>query len=803
MAGEKIKLSPLLQQLRSIVASGGDASNTLKDVMGYAEFAWAAMYVITDTGNMLFKVAKFKRKAVMTGFGGSIKGNKCGIIFAMSKQRMELKDESSITLTAENTRRLSPLLLVRDGLVQIVMLKQAWVDAQKLWVPEDARKHWFWSKKSKDDITGFHEALAGSGGAELRASLENEGMRNGGMSTIESLSIDEAFALVGGGGVGRYEWRDCDGNTLRLIMPVINAMVGNKRLTDDIRFVDTMPWCTGEVQKRMNNSVMQPLWSLARRPWPPILKYHATPLKDYQSIRVVFESPGSMDTHGAAVQGALAKLWRPTEECDRNASERYIKRQRGQWDVEYPNTYHDALLKIQKWFAERELTKHLDFVGFRDMPGDIVEQPNRVSTGGQWLVFDYYHPGTPNIYTDAWLNDTGHVRFWHGSLFYGAGNIISGNHIMASAGKDLGHRQLWSQIGKEAGVYVSPHMYTSMYYAEPQVLFQDGVYWRLIYQLKARGTPIFHQARNGNQYVFPSDAIQITRVWVQPCAALNVGDRIHTSWSPLLECRTQRLSPRHHDELFVSSGVFVARVKPPFVAMRGSVAGGTLSGSSSARGDGQELELQVDSQRVWVFMAFFQALSNLANLVGKETPPSLWDWSTMSALEDFATTRMLCVNRVSLPPSEEDMAYGLTDDVWYSDVLSALRTSVTPFTRFRGRPQACDQLKSMLLSIVAKGINVYLGNVAANEVNFSASLTLHILCYVGSTAFSRNGLDGRWLSSKEKIEGTEEFHCRIKFMVRPPLKRERPKVSRVTKRYRGDEWAPAYLTRGYEALQPP
>jgi len=459
---------------------------------------------------------------------------------------------------------------------------------------------------------------------------------------------------------------------------------------------------------------------------------------------------------------------------------------------------------FQNWFAARELTKHLDFVGFRDMHGAIVEQPNRVSTGGQWLVFEYFHPGTSNIHIDAWLNDTGHVIFWHGSLWYGASNIISGNHIMASAGKDLGHRRLDSQLGKEAGVYVSPHMYTSMWYAEAQVLFQDGVYWRLIYQLKARGTPIFHQTKHGDQYVFPSDAILITHVWVQPCADLNAGDKIHTSWNPLLECRTQRLSPRHHDELYVSSGVFVARVKSTFVPMRGSVAGGTLSGSSSARGDGQELELQVDSQRVWVFMAFFQALSNLANLVGKDTLPSLWDWSTMSALEDFATTRMLCVNRVSLPASEEDIrAYGLTDDVWYSDVLSALRTSVTPFPHFRGRPQACDQLKSMLLAIVAKGINVYLGNVAANEVNFSASLTLHILCYVGSTAFSRNGLDGRWLSSKEKIEGTEEFHCRIKFMARPPLKRERPKVSRVTKRYRGDEWAPAYLTRGYEALQPP
>ena len=109
----------------------------------------------------------------------------------------------------------------------------------------------------------------------------------------------------------------------------------------------------------------------------------------------------------------------------------------------------------------------------------------------------------------------------------------------------------------------------------------------------------------------------------------------------------------------------------------------------------------------------------------------------------------------------------------------------------------------MLLAIVAKGINVYLGHVAANEVNFSASLTLHILCYVGSKAFSRNGLDGRWISSKEMIEETDEFQCRIKFVPRPPLKSERPKVSRVTKRHRGDEWDHAYLTRGWEALQHP
>lgn len=174
----------------------------------------------------------------------------------------------------------------------------------------------------------------------------------------------------------------------------------------------------------------------------------------------------------------------------------------------------------------------------------MVEQPNQVSAGGQWLVFGYYHPGTSNIDIAAWLNDTGHVIFWHGSLFYGAENIISGNRILPSADKELGHRRL----GEKTGVYVSPHMYTSMWYAEAQVLFQDGVYWRLLYELKARGTPIFHQAKHGNQYVFPSDAIQITHVWVQSRAATAAGDAIHTSWNPLLECRMQLLSPRHHDE---------------------------------------------------------------------------------------------------------------------------------------------------------------------------------------------------------------------------------------------------------------
>jgi hypothetical protein len=49
----------------------------------------------------------------------------------------------------------------------------------------------------------------------------------------------------------------------------------------------------------------------------------------------------------------------------------------------------------------------------------MVEQPNQVSAGGQRLVFGYYHPGTSNIDTATWLNDTGYVIFCHCTMFYG------------------------------------------------------------------------------------------------------------------------------------------------------------------------------------------------------------------------------------------------------------------------------------------------------------------------------------------------------------------------------------------------
>ena len=79
-------------------------------------------------------VAKIEK---MEAFGGSLKP--ANIVFAFTKVRRELADDSSITISDVNCVRMSPLIVVGDGLVQIAMIKQAWMNHQTLWVPEAAR----------------------------------------------------------------------------------------------------------------------------------------------------------------------------------------------------------------------------------------------------------------------------------------------------------------------------------------------------------------------------------------------------------------------------------------------------------------------------------------------------------------------------------------------------------------------------------------------------------------------------------------------------------------------------------------
>ena len=104
----ELELHPLLKKLQMLVGTNGNVSSKLEKVMQYAKFGWAATYVITDAGHMVFKTntvsAGRNRKAKvhrMEAFGGSMTPP-ANIVFALVKLRRELADESSITISNAN-----------------------------------------------------------------------------------------------------------------------------------------------------------------------------------------------------------------------------------------------------------------------------------------------------------------------------------------------------------------------------------------------------------------------------------------------------------------------------------------------------------------------------------------------------------------------------------------------------------------------------------------------------------------------------------------------------------------------------
>ena len=143
----------------------------------------------------------------------------------------------------------------------------------------------------------------------------------------------------------------------------------------------------------------------------------------------------------------------------------------------------------------------------------------------------------------------------------------------------------------------------------------------------------------------------------------------------------------------------------------------------------------------------------------------------------------------------------------YEDVLQALVTATTDLVAFRNRPQSRDKLKSMLLALVARGINLYLRQVEAREGKEIAEMTLHRLCYVASTAFAIEDLEGRWVSSKEETDKRDSKRAK-KEQVIAIIYRCRPKFgSELTPRGQssahGSMQYPPHVKRGSDALDNP
>lgn len=162
---------------------------------------------------------------------------------------------------------------------------------------------------------------------------------------------------------------------------------------------------------------------------------------------------------------------------------------------------------FEHWLAQRDLTRFLEF--------------DREEDG--WQVFRYTKEKIVKE-KPRWL-----VAF-HGSWFYSVWSILESGVILESCNKNLGH-DFW-----EPGVYCSPSLDTGSWYARPQIIFDDDVYHRIIFELRVDPDQQKRtRKRGGIQWVFPCGAVSIHSIWVRPNAPPNNGEERVNSWDPDLE----------------------------------------------------------------------------------------------------------------------------------------------------------------------------------------------------------------------------------------------------------------------------
>eukprot|EP00927_Polykrikos_kofoidii_P072151 TRINITY_DN68301_c0_g1_i1.p1 TRINITY_DN68301_c0_g1~~TRINITY_DN68301_c0_g1_i1.p1 ORF type:complete len:507 (+),score=63.70 TRINITY_DN68301_c0_g1_i1:184-1704(+) len=119
---------------------------------------------------------------------------------------------------------------------------------------------------------------------------------------------------------------------------------------------------------------------------------------------------------------------------------------------------------------------------------------------------------------------------YHGTWWYSVWLILQTGIFLPSDDMKLGH-DFW-----EPGVYCSPNLETGLWYARPHVLFGDGVYYRIIFEVRVDLTLRKRERKRGGvQWVFPSSAIALHRVWIRSNAPPANGEERVREWEPHLE----------------------------------------------------------------------------------------------------------------------------------------------------------------------------------------------------------------------------------------------------------------------------
>ena len=178
-----------------------------------------------------------------------------------------------------------------------------------------------------------------------------------------------------------------------------------------------------------------------------------------------------------------------------------------------------------------------------------------------WYVYSL--PWMPGERTG--LDPGNWVRAFHGTRWYAVWSILNSKVLLESNNRDLGH-DFW-----ESGVYCTPEITTARSYGIPHVLFDDGVYYRAMFEvfvdLNRRKR---RRSKGGEQWVFPSEAVRVKALWVQPNAPPAPWEWRFITWDEELEAwPVGQLPPRPvkntwNWNLLTQQGPFFSR-PPPLV----------------------------------------------------------------------------------------------------------------------------------------------------------------------------------------------------------------------------------------------
>lgn len=194
---------------------------------------------------------------------------------------------------------------------------------------------------------------------------------------------------------------------------------------------------------------------------------------------------------------ALVNLWREVSK----------PRKGGAIPAMPPGCKVDSQPLFQEWLDRRGLTDALEYSGNQQ----------------GWDVYRYTR--------DPVVKSEPHwEQAFHGTWWYSVWLLLETGIFLESDDKGLGH-DFW-----EPGTYCSPSLDTGLWYARPQVLFNDGVYHRIIFELRVNPERRRkNRARGGIQWVFPCGAVALHAVWIRSNAPPNNGEERVYGWEADLE----------------------------------------------------------------------------------------------------------------------------------------------------------------------------------------------------------------------------------------------------------------------------